>query len=95
MPAGSQPVLSISANLGPIPTEFKHLLCRFPSQDFFPAQCWMCSIIHTLQQLKHQQGKEQNMYIIHICPPGRQAVRANEKLKLWSHGVLSEVNGMN
>lgn len=56
---------------------------------------WIYSIIHTLQQLKHQQGKGKNMYIIHSRPPGRKAVRANERLKLWSHGALSEVNGMN
>lgn len=58
-------------------------------------QCRMWSIIHTLQQLKHQQGQDKNMYIIHIFPPGRQAVSTNERLKLWSHGALSEVNGMN
>lgn len=93
MPTGNQPAFSVSANLGSIQIKFNHLLCFFFLK--WAVRWWICSIIHTLQQLKHQQGKEKNMYIIHICPPGRQAVSANERLKLWSHGALSEVNGMN
>ena len=93
MPTGSRPAFSVSANLGSIQIKFNHLQCFFLSQ----VGCPVANLQHYsyTATIKTSTREGENMYIIHICPPGRQAVRANERLKLWSHGALSEVNGMN
>lgn len=100
IPTHNQSTVYFSLTLQTQFINFNHFLFPFFSFPLSPflnyrGWLWIWSIIHRLQQLKHQQRRIKICTLfISVLQGDRQSVLMRHK-GFWSHRVFSEVNGIN